>query len=67
LRKTWSSRHRRLRTPDRKRIEHPHIIVKTLKIQNKERILKVAREKCQVRWPPLNSVAYTFLCRVKSL
>jgi spore coat polysaccharide biosynthesis protein SpsF (cytidylyltransferase family) len=50
LRKTWSSRHRRLRTPDRKRIEHPHIIVKTLKIQNKERILKVAREKHQATY-----------------
>ena len=41
------------RTPnrlDQKRKSSCHIIIKTLNLQNKERILKTAREKCQVTY-----------------
>jgi hypothetical protein len=36
------------RIPDHARKEPPHVIVKMLDIQNKERILKTKRRKCQV-------------------
>jgi hypothetical protein len=42
------------RTPnrlDQKRNSSHHIIVKTPNIQNKKRILKAVREKCQVTYP----------------
>ena len=41
------------RTPnkwDQKRKSSHHIIIKTLNAQNKERILKAAREKCQITY-----------------
>jgi hypothetical protein len=41
------------RTPnkwDQKRKSSPHIIIKTLNAQKKERILKAASEKGQVTW-----------------
>jgi hypothetical protein len=41
------------RTPnrqDQKRTSPQHIIVKTLNMQNKERIMKVTREKCQITY-----------------
>ena len=41
---------RTLKTLDQKRNFPPHIIIKTLNMQNKERILKVAREKNQVTY-----------------
>jgi hypothetical protein len=35
---------------DQKRKSSCHIIIRTLNLQNKERILKTAREKCQVTY-----------------